>query len=543
MGEGQRDLYYTKGLDVPDTPQPGTSPEPWKETRIIGKSIPRVDGYARVSGAAVYPSDIALPGMLYGAILRCPYPHARVRSVDGTVARDMPGVWAVITGSMPEADLDWSEGGVTTKLFDSHCRFEGEVVAAVAAEDSYQAWDAVREIRVDYEVLPYLVDERKAMESGAPKIHKDGNLVEKNTYARGDVEKGFVEADVILEEVYRSECLIHTPVELHGCVANWDGDLVTIWESTQGVYAVQKKVAQVLGMPLSKVRVIGHYLGGGFGSKLQAGKYTVIAALLAKKAARPVKLFLTREETYLATGNRPPSNMKLKAGVRKDGLLTALQFSCSGTGGAYPVGGTALVDWLIRDLYTCPNVSSEMIDVFTNTGPARPFRAPGHPQGSWALEQMMDALAEKIGMDPVELRLKNIPTYSQAREGNPPYTTTGLEACLKRGEGVRLERCPNPDSGRERQRRPYPKGCGHGELSVVCRRRWSSLHRHRKALLGRERQPEYGSRRHWYWNQNHYGAGDRRGTGCKARDGPDRVCGYGYNSVCHTQRGQQDGSY
>jgi xanthine dehydrogenase YagR molybdenum-binding subunit len=222
-------------------------------------------------------------------------------------------------------------------------------------------------------------------------------------------------------------------MELHGCVASWDGDLLNIWESTQGVYAVQKKVSQVLGMPLSKVRVIGHYLGGGFGSKLQAGKYTVIAALLAKKTGRPVKLFLSREETYLATGNRPPSNMKLKAGVRKDGTLTALQFSCTGTGGAYPAGGTALVDWLIRDLYTCPNVRSEMTDVYTNTGPARPFRAPGHPQGSWALEQMMDAMAEEIGMDPVDLRLKNIPAYSQAREGNPAYTTTGLEACLREG--------------------------------------------------------------------------------------------------------------
>jgi len=196
---------------------------------------------------------------------------------------------------------------------------------------------------------------------------------------------------------------------------------------------VQERVASVLGMPLAKVRVIGHYMGGAFGSKLQAGKYTVIAALLARKAGRPVKLFLTREETYLAAGNRPPSNMRLKAGVKNDGTLTAFDFSCTGTGGAYPAGGVALVDWLVRDLYTCPNVRTECTDVYINAGPARPFRAPGHPQGSWALEQMVDALAEAIGMDPVDLRLKNIPTQSQARAGNPRYTTTGLRQCLEEG--------------------------------------------------------------------------------------------------------------
>jgi len=163
------------------------------------------------------------------------------------------------------------------------------------------------------------------------------------------------------------------------------------------------------------------------------GKYTIIAALLAKKAARPVKLFLSREETYLCVGNRPPSNMNLKAGVRRDGTLTALEFSCIGSGGAYPAGGTSLVDWLVKDLYLCSNVRTVTTDVYIHTGPARPFRAPGHPQCSWALEQMLDALAEAIQMDPVELRLKNIPTYSQARPGNPAYTTTGLGECLRAG--------------------------------------------------------------------------------------------------------------
>lgn len=397
--------------------------------------MPRVDAYERVSGSAIYPSDTSLPDMLYGAILRCPHAHAKILDIDVRAAEKMPGVRAVIKGDTYGAGVGWTYARrFKTKLFDPHCRHEGEEVAAVAAETPYQAWDAVKAIEVKYEILPFVVDERKALEAGAPSIHEGGNRSgETQTYERGNVEKGFAEADVVLEESYRTESEIHTPMEMHGCVASWDGDRLTVWESTQGVYAVQAGVAEVLGLPLANVRVIGHYMGGGFGSKLQAGKYTIIAALLSKKTARPVKVFLTREETFLCVGNRPPSNMTLKAGVKRDGTLTALEFSCVGTGGAYPAGGTSLADWLVRDLYQCPNVRTKLTDVYINAGPSRPCRAPGHPQGAWALEQMIDALAETIKMDPVELRLKNIPLYSQAREGNPPYTTTGLKECLEEG--------------------------------------------------------------------------------------------------------------
>lgn len=428
------ELYFVDGA-VPESPAPTDTPEPWTETRVVGKSLPRVDAYERVSGTAVYPSDVVLPDMLYAAVLRCPHASARVKKVDGSAAERMPGVRAVITGASKAADVKWYYGRtVFTKLFDPTCRFEGEAVAAVAAETPQQAWDAVRAITVEYEVLPFVVDERKAMESGAPAVHEGGNRVgEPEKYQRGDVAKGFAEADKILEVSYRTAAEIHTPMEPHGCVARWDGQRLTLWESTQGVYPVQQRVATVLEMPLANVRVIGSYMGGGFGSKLQADKYNIIAAVLAKLTARPVKLFLTREETFLCVGNRPPSNMRLKAGVKKDGTLTALELTDVGTGGAYPAGGTSLVDWLVRDLYTCPNVRTEMTDVFINGGPSRPMRAPGHPQGAWALEQMMDALAEAIGMDPVEFRLKSIPTVSQAREGQPPYTTTGLRQCLTEG--------------------------------------------------------------------------------------------------------------
>ena len=199
-------------------------------------------------------------------------------------------------------------------------------------------------------------------------------------------------------------------------------------------------------------------MGGGFGSKLSLSKHTVIAALLARMAARPVKLHLTREESFLAVGNRPPNTMTLKAGVKKDGTLTALQLTVLGTGGAYPGGGVGGVDWVVRDLYTCPNVKTEMTDVFINAGQARAFRAPGHPQGAWALEQMMDQLAEKIGMDPVEFRLKNVPAVSQGRSGAPPYTTTGPEGlprgrreAIRVGRGAEARVGGRPDQARRRR--------------------------------------------------------------------------------------------
>ena len=304
----------------------------------------------------------------------------------------------------------------------------------MAAETSYQAWDAVRAIKVQFDVLPALSDELKSLQAGAPLVHDGGNRVKPpDRYHRGDVEKGFADADVVLEQSYRTECEIHTPLERHGCVAKWSRDRLTVWPSTQGVYRIQSQLSTLLGLPLSKVRVIGKYMGGGFGSKLAADKEHIIAALLAKKTGRPVKLFMTREETYVAAGNRPPANMRLKAGVKKDGTLTALDFSCVATSGAYPAGGPGGIDWQIKDLYLCPNVRSELSDVYINACPARAFRAPGHPQGAWALEQMMDALAEAIRMDPVELRLKNVPSFSQARVGNPPYTSTGLRQCLVDG--------------------------------------------------------------------------------------------------------------
>lgn len=449
MNEG---FYYLPAV-LPTTPEPSTEVEPWSSTEVVGRDLPRVDAYERVSGTAVYPSDVRLPGMLHAAILRCPHPHAQVRSVDTAAAASMPGVRAAISDADPEARIPWyrdGDGNTVARLFDPHCRFEGEAVAAVAAETPYQAWDAVRAIAVDYQVLDHTTDYEKALDDGAAPVRDGGNrATEPQRYERGDPDAGFGEAEVVLEETFHTECELHTPLELHGCVARWDGNRLTVWESSQGVYAVQGRLAEVFGMSLANVRVIGHYVGGGFGSKLATGKFSPIAALLARRTARPVKLFLTREETFLCVGNRPANRMRVKVGARRDGTLTALEFEGLGSGGAYSNSGTAILDWQVRDLYNCANVRTLRHNVYVHAGEERPMRAPGHPQCSWALEQILDRLAGELGLDPVELRLRNLAEVSQGRNGIP-YTSNGFHQCLERGAeefGWRAARDRGPGDG------------------------------------------------------------------------------------------------
>jgi CO/xanthine dehydrogenase Mo-binding subunit len=405
--------------------------QPWGETRLVGKPVPRVDAYERVSGAAQYTADVLLPEMIYAAILRCPHAHAMVKSIDTSTAEKMPGVVAVLTGKSPGADLPWYGGKMAqSKLFDPHCRYEGDEVAAVAARTPYQASDALKAIKVEYEKLPFVIDD-SALKPGAPKLHESGNSTgDPRVTKRGDVAKGFAEADVVLEETFYTSVQIHVPMEAHGSAVKWDGDKLTIWDSTQGVYdGVLFPVARALNLPFNNVRAICKYMGGGFGSKLELGKYAVIAALLSRKTARPVKITLTREETLLCVGNRPEAKMTLKAGVKKDGTLTALQLTNVATPGAY-ASGTG-VGFQVAELYKCPNVLISESGFYTNAGRARAFRAPGFPPGNWPLEQMMDMLAEKIGVDPIELRLKNFTDFSQTRK--MPYTSTGLKECLIEG--------------------------------------------------------------------------------------------------------------
>ncbi len=414
-------------------PAPETSLPPWGETQVVGKGLPRVDAYERVSGSAVYTRDISMPGMLHGAIVRCPHAHARVKKVDLAAAMKMPGVRAVIKGDSPGARIPFYAGskGPISWIFDSHCRHEGEEVAAVAAETYQQACDAAAAVKVDYEVLPFVVDPDAALAAGAPQVQDGGNSPgDPSVYERGQIAAGFAAADVVVERTFRTPTQIHTPMEVHGSVTQWDGNHLTVWDSSQGVFSCRAELAQCFKMPLSSVRVISHYMGGGFGSKIELSKHTVIAALLARVTARPVKLCLSREETMLCVGNRPANKIRIKAGAKKDGTLTAFEARLQGSVGAYPDGGTSA--YQIQDLYQCPNVRVEERDVYVNAGKSRAFRAPGFPQCNWALEQVMDELAEKLSMDPIDLRLKNVPTVSQVRQGQP-YTSTGLRQCLSEG--------------------------------------------------------------------------------------------------------------
>ena len=243
---------------------------------------------------------------------------------------------------------------------------------------------------------------------------------------------------MVVERTYRTKCEIHAPMEPHGSVAKWDGNRLTIWDTTQGVFGVQEAMARAMGLPLANVRVIGHYMGGGFGSKLDVGKYTVYAALMAKATGRPVKIFLPREDCFLVTGNRPGNTMTVKIGAKKDGTLTAIDYKSLGSAGAYPYGaGTST---LAAYLYTCPNIRTEDTTVYTNAGKARPMRAPGFPQGAWALEQAMDELAEKLDVDPIELRSEKHRRRAAGRGRHAVHLESARRMPPQRGRGVRVDR-------------------------------------------------------------------------------------------------------
>ncbi|MBI2939076.1 MAG: xanthine dehydrogenase family protein molybdopterin-binding subunit [Chloroflexi bacterium] len=384
----------------------GEAPPPWTEDTVlslIGGARPRVDGPARVSGRAVYTADVRLPGMLYAKILRCPHAHARLRRIDVAPAMALRGVRAVLS-HRTAPPIQWQNGVL---LFDETLRFAGDEVAAVAADDEDIAQDALELIEVDYEVLPFVVDPEAALRPDAPRIHPRGNRSSPpRVYQRGDVARGFADADIVVETVVRTPTALHNCMEPHGSVAWRDGDTLVIWDSTQHVHGVREQVAETLGLPLSRVRVISEYIGGGFGSKQGVGKYTIIAALLARLTSRPVQLMLDRREENLATGNRHETIQRLRIGARRDGSLTAIDLRAIAAIGAY--GGQPMaIAGPVQEFYRCPNVLTEEVGAFTNTGPTCAFRAPGYTEGAYGLETALDELAARLEIDPLELRLRN----------------------------------------------------------------------------------------------------------------------------------------
>ncbi len=398
--------------------------------KVVGHPHVRAEGVEKVTGRALYAYDVRLPGQLYAAALRSPYPHARIRSIDTAQAEALPGVHAVLS-SANAPNITWYEEACA--LFPETVRFVGDEVAVVAAESEEIAHDALRLIQVSYAPLPFVVDLQAAQQPDAPAIHQGGNFTDDpKVYTRGDIAEGFAAADVIVEQIYTTQTQVHNSLEPHGCTAFWQGDQLTIWESTQGIFEVREQVAEKLGLPEHHVRVIKEHMGGGFGSKQVAWKQTVIACLLSQQTGRPVQFMLDREGENLAAGSRGETWQRVRIGAKHDGTLTALAVEAQIANGAYSVGGEAAnVSETYQRLYRCPNVRTEQVAVYVNTGPSVAFRAPGHVEAAFALESAMDELARKLAIDPLVLRLHNYTERDQKKD--KPYSSPqGLRTAYAR---------------------------------------------------------------------------------------------------------------
>jgi len=394
------------------------------DLKVVGKRVKRTDAEAKVTGRAVYTSDVQLPGLLIGRMLRSPHPHAKIKSIDTSAAENYPGVYAVhvfknvIGMAQPQSDADQ---GIYPDV-----KFAGQPVAGVAAESWNIAEEALRLIKVEYQTKPFVIDLEEAQKPEAPLVFtanveqedqggggggaKGLKLVGnvrgpsiKSFYGgpRGDLKEGFDKADLIIEHTYRTQVQTHCSLETHGVVVDWKPNEVTVYASTQNTKNVRDEFAEVFDLPKSRVRVIQEFMGGGFGAKHALGNFGVMAGELSKKSGRPVKVMLDRKEEHITSGNRPNSIHYLKVGATKDGKLTAIQQRSHGTAG---VGLGAGVGRVAQIMYECPNFATEQYDVFTHAGPGAAWRAPGNVQGAFALEQLIDEMAEKLEIDPVAYR-------------------------------------------------------------------------------------------------------------------------------------------
>jgi CO/xanthine dehydrogenase Mo-binding subunit len=396
------------------------------ETHYVGRSIPRVDGVEKVTGRAVYSVDLALPGMLFGAVLRSPWPHARILDVDLSEARKVSGVKVAVAGK----DFPFTFGGMIKDqpiLALDKVRYVGEPVAAVAAETELAAQEAVEKIRVRYEALPAVFDPREALADGAPLLHEHletysrsgpyvnvagTNICTLRTYSLGNVQAGFEAADEIFEDEFFSHAVAHTPMEVHGAVAQYQphtGDYV-IWSSTDGPHRRAKELAEALSIPISRVRFISTYSGGGFGGKGSMVAEVVAVALARFSKGRPVRVIYSREEELAASQTRHAAYLTLKTGVKRDGSFTARKADIIWDKGAYASKGPdvgyrgALT---IFGPYRIPNLELLSRMVYTNKEIAGAYRGFGTMQVTWACEAQIDIIAEKLKMDPLEFRLKN----------------------------------------------------------------------------------------------------------------------------------------
>jgi len=376
----------------------------------VGRPATRLSGPERARGEARYIADLRLPGLLQAAVLRNPHARARVSRLDLAPALAAPGVRAVI-------------GPDDAPCLTLEPEYEGAAVAAVAADTAEQARAAMELIEVEWEPLEPLLDPDEAVARGS--LTTDPRRTE-----RGDVERGLAEADVVIEAEYRTESVLHNALETHQAVCEWTGETLTVHISTQWIWGVRAEVAQALGLPQDRVRVVCEYMGGGFGAKGDAGEYTFVAAELARRSGRPVRCALTRREENVNSGNRNATIQRLRIGARSDGTLTLMtgEYVCSlGWSGWLPSTAGPM-----QMLYACDNVSTVEYGAKLNTPPMAAFRAPGFVEGTFGLECLLDELAARLDLDPLELRRRNH-ADSDPADGRP-FSGKNLAECYRRAE-------------------------------------------------------------------------------------------------------------
>ncbi|HJN86265.1 MAG TPA: xanthine dehydrogenase family protein molybdopterin-binding subunit [Dehalococcoidia bacterium] len=424
------------------------------EYRVVGKRVPRPDGVDKVTGRAQFGADINLAGLLHGKVLRSPHAHAKIKSIDTSRAEAYPGVKAVVTArDLPLASLTREQlGGEYQKLkiasdlvlASDRVLFKGQGVAAVAATNPHVAGEAVKLIEVEYEELHPLLDVLAAMEEGAPLLHEDlytsfmgetseqcSNIAAHLSFEKGDAERGFAEAEVVVEREFRTAWVHQGYIEPQASTACWNADgQLAIWSSTQGAFGVRAEVAGVLRHSVSKIKVTPMEVGGGFGGKLPAFLES-LATLLSRKTGQPVKLVMTRTEVFESSSPASGSWVKVKMGAAKNGRLTAIQLTLAYEAGAYP--GAPISQGIGAGVacYDVPNALADGYDVVVNKPKSGAYRAPGGPQANFAVESVADELCQKLGMDPIEFRLINASKEGTRRIEGPVIRRVGLVECLE----------------------------------------------------------------------------------------------------------------
>jgi len=425
-----------------------------KEYSTIGKNVPFVDAREKVTGRAKYLDDLSFPGMLYGKILRSPYPHARIVNVDPGRALSLPGVKAVITAADCPATRFGLEIPDVSILAGDKVRYVGDEVAAVSAVSEEIAEEALSLIKVEYAPLPSVDDLEAALAPGAPLVHDDkpGNIGKAYKIERGDVDADFAGCDYVFEEEFATSRVLPCYLEPFGVIASWENDgRLTIWTGIQAAFHARFELARALNMQPSDISVKVPYIGGGFGGKIWIRNFHPIAALLAKKTGRPVKIVLSREEEFLASRPRVAARIKVKLGLMRDGTLVCKEMKITADNGAYSwAAPKILLNMAMRTdcLYRFRSTRTEAVLVYTNKTPTSGFRGYGNAQSHFALESMVDLCARKLGLDPVEVRLKNAVRRGDTTLHGWKIRSCGLGECIEKvSAAIQLNRLPKEKQG------------------------------------------------------------------------------------------------